>query len=96
MELQELNENGEYVPIEVDYGTSVTPHCGTGGVHLLRQGLQRRILITVETSASVGQLPVVCDEIDQVSLGAITPRSTTLQRPLDSYQEEDLTLLREK
>lgn len=29
-------------------------------------------------------------------MGAITPRSTTLQRPLDSYQEEDLTLLRER
>lgn len=92
VEIQELNENGEYVPVEVEYAGGA----GTGGVHLLRQGLQRRILITVETSASVGQLPVVCDEIDQVSLGAITPRSTTLQRPLDSYQEEDLTLLREK
>lgn len=62
----------------------------------MRQGLQRRMLITVETSATVGQLPIVCDEIDQVSLGAITPRSITLQRQLDSYQEEDLSLLRER
>jgi len=84
------------VPVEVEYGAAASPHSGTGGVHILRQGLQRRILIAVETSATVGQLPVVCDEIDQVSLGGITPRSTTLQRPLDSYQEEDLTLLREK
>ncbi|CAL8143854.1 unnamed protein product [Orchesella dallaii] len=96
VEIQELNENGEYVPVDVEYGAVTSTHSGTGGVHLLRQGLQRRILIAVETSASVGQLPVVCEEIDQVSLGGITPRSTTLQRPLDSYQEEDLTLLREK
>ncbi|ODN01520.1 Kinesin-like protein KIF13A [Orchesella cincta] len=94
--VKELNENGEYVPVEVEYGPGTATHSGTGGVHLLRQGLQRRILIAVETSATVGQLPVVCDEIDQVSLGGITPRSTTLQRSLDSYQEEDLTLLREK
>lgn len=80
------------MPVEVDYSQS----CGTGGVHVLRQGLQRRILISVETNATVGQLPVVCDEIDQVSLGGITPRSTTLQRPMDSYQEEDLTLLRDR
>jgi len=51
--------------------------CGTGGVHQLRQGLQRRMLLTVETSATVGQLPIVCDEIDQVSLGAITIRYIT-------------------
>jgi len=72
--------------------------CGSGGIHVLRQGLQRRIRITVEaqTSASVGQLPIVCDEIDQVSLGAIKPRSVSRERSLDSYQEEDLTLLRHK
>jgi kinesin family protein 13 len=79
------------MPVEVEYTAK-----GTGGVHQLRQGLQRRMLITVETSASVGQLPIVCDEIDQVSLGAITPRSATSQPALDSYQEEDLSLLRER
>ena len=82
----------------MEFSQGVTPDAqiGTGGTYQLRQGLQRRMLITVETSATVGQLPIVCDEIDQVSLGAITPRSTTLQRQLDSYQEEDLTLLRER
>jgi len=69
---------------------------GTGGIHQLRQGLQRRILITVETGANAGQLPIVCEEIDQVSLGAISVRSTTKQRPLDSYQEVDLSVLRER
>jgi hypothetical protein len=60
------------VPVEVEYSPGMP--CGTGGIHQLRQGLQRRMLITVETSATVGQLPIVCDEIDQVSLGAITVR----------------------
>lgn len=64
---QELNENGEYVPVDVDYAQQ----CGTGGVYQLKQGLQRRMQISVETNATVGQLPIVCDEIDGVSLGAI-------------------------
>ena len=60
------------MPVDVEYNLGAD--CGTGGIHQLRQGLQRRMLITVETSATVGQLPIVCDEIDQVSLGAITIR----------------------
>lgn len=80
----------------MDFTSSNSQHVGTGGVHVLKQGLQRRLLITLETNTNVGQLPIVCDEIDQVSLGAITPRSLNLQRPLDSYQEVDLGDVREK
>lgn len=89
-----MNENGDYVAVEVENETDMLN--GTGGVHQLRQGLQRRILITVETSSNAGQLPIVCDEIDQVSLGAICVRSTTKQKQLDSYQEVDLAVLRER
>lgn len=40
----------------------------------------------VEPSASEGQLPVVCDEVEQVPLGEIMSRSSTIQRPLNLYQ----------
>jgi len=39
VEVQELNESGAYVPVEVQ----PRPGVGTGGIFQLRQGQQRRI-----------------------------------------------------
>ncbi len=43
VEVQELGENGDYSPVEVQPRSDV----GTGGVFQLRQGQQRRILVAV-------------------------------------------------
>ena len=55
VEVQELNEVGEYVPVEV----STREADGTGGVLQLRQGQQRRLGVTVSPVPNSGLLPLV-------------------------------------
>lgn len=91
VEIQELNDQGEYVPVEV----SVKPDMLTGGVYQLRQGQQRRIQVRVKPVQNSGTLPIICQSIVKIEVGSVLLRNR-LQKPLDSYQEEDLTVLREK
>ncbi|XP_037926224.1 kinesin-like protein KIF13B isoform X3 [Hermetia illucens] len=91
VEIHELNDNGDYVPVEVSNRNEVL----TGGVYQLRQGQQRRIQVRVKPVQNSGTLPIICQSIVNISVGSVTTRSH-LQKPLDSYQEEDLTILREK
>ncbi|KAL5286205.1 KIF13B family protein [Megaselia abdita] len=91
VEIHELNDNGDYAPVEVTNRTEVM----TGGIYQLRQGQQRRIQVRVKPVQNSGTLPISCQNIVSVAIGSVTVRSK-LQRPLDSYQEEDLTVLREK
>lgn len=91
VEIQELSDNGEYTPVEV----STSKEMLTGGVYQLRQGQQRRILVRVRPVQNSGTLPIICQSIISIAIGSVTVRSR-LQKPLDSYQEEDLTVLREK
>lgn len=91
VEIHELNDNGEYAPVEVTNRTEVL----TGGVYQLRQGQQRRIQVRVKPVHNSGTLPIICQNILNIAVGSVTMRSR-LQKPLDSYQEEDLTILREK
>ncbi|XP_034476014.1 kinesin-like protein KIF13A isoform X4 [Drosophila innubila] len=91
VEIHELNDNGEYSPVEVTNRNEVL----TGGIYQLRQGQQRRVNVRVKPVQNSGTLPIICQSIVNVAIGSVTVRSR-LQRPLDSYQEEDLTVLREK
>ncbi|XP_076306917.1 kinesin-like protein KIF13A isoform X2 [Tachypleus tridentatus] len=91
VEIHELNDQGEYTPVEVLY----KPDMIAGGVFQLRQGQQRRILVTVKPVQNSGTLPIICETITNISIGCVCARSK-LQKALDSYQEEDLSLLREK
>ncbi|XP_046734684.1 kinesin-like protein KIF13A isoform X3 [Diprion similis] len=91
VEIQELNEQGEYTPIEV----VSKPDMLTGGVYQLRQGQQRRIQVRVKPVQNSGTLPIICQSILNVAVGSVSVRNR-LQKPLDSYQEEDLSVLREK
>ncbi|XP_070494506.1 kinesin-like protein KIF13A isoform X4 [Chironomus tepperi] len=91
VEIQELNDNGEYAPVEVVGSKDML----TGGVYQLRQGQQRRIQTRISAVPDSGTLPIICQSIINISIGSVTVRSR-LQKPLDSYQEEDLTVLREK
>ncbi|GAB6029696.1 Kinesin protein 1B [Chamberlinius hualienensis] len=90
-EVLELNDQGEYSPVEV----VSKPDVLTGGIHQLRQGQQRRILVCVQPVHNSGTLPLICETITSISIGCVTCRSK-LQKGLDSYQEEDLGTLREK
>ncbi|XP_073848830.1 kinesin heavy chain 73 isoform X2 [Musca autumnalis] len=91
VEIHELNDNGEYGPVEVSNRTEVL----TGGIYQLRQGQQRRVHVRVKPVQNSGTLPIICQSIVNISIGSVSVRSR-LQRALDSYQEEDLTILREK
>ncbi|XP_044741310.1 kinesin-like protein KIF13A [Chrysoperla carnea] len=91
VEIQELNEQGEYTPVEV----CPKPDVLTGGVYQLRQGQQRRIQVRVKPVQNSGTLPIICSSIVNIAVGSVVIRSR-LQKALDSYQEEDLTVLREK
>ncbi|XP_076246434.1 kinesin-like protein KIF13A isoform X5 [Calliopsis andreniformis] len=91
VEIQELNEQGEYSPVEV----VVKPDTWTGGIYQLRQGQQRRIQVRVKPVQNSGTLPIICQSILNIAVGSVSVRNR-LQIPLDSYQDEDLSLLREK
>ncbi|KAG5875309.1 hypothetical protein JTB14_022220 [Gonioctena quinquepunctata] len=91
VEIQELNEQGEYAAVEVALRTDML----TGGIYQLRQGQQRRIEVRVKPVQNSGTLPIICQQIIKIEVGGVMVRSR-LQKALDSYQEEDLTVLREK
>ncbi|CAH1153752.1 unnamed protein product [Phaedon cochleariae] len=90
-EIQELNDQGEYTAVEV----GMRPDMLTGGIYQLRQGQQRRIQVRVKPVQNSGTLPIICQQIIKIEVGGVMVRSR-LQKALDSYQEEDLTVLREK
>ncbi|XP_053609168.1 kinesin-like protein KIF13B isoform X3 [Plodia interpunctella] len=91
VEIHELNDQGEYAPVEVLPRADMV----TGGVYQLRQGQQRRLAVRVRPAQNSGTLPIICQHIVSVEVGSVTVRSR-LQKPLDSYQEEDLAVLRER
>ncbi|XP_055614279.1 kinesin-like protein KIF13A, partial [Uranotaenia lowii] len=91
VEIHELNDNGDWAPVDVQCSKDML----TGGVYQLRQGFQRRIKVRVKPVQNSGTLPIICQSIISVSVGCVTVRSK-LQKPMDSYQEEDLTVLRDK
>ncbi|XP_063702581.1 kinesin-like protein KIF13B isoform X3 [Culicoides brevitarsis] len=93
VEIQELNDNGEYAAVEVT--SQRDAEMLTGGVYQLRQGQQRRIEVRVKPVQNSGTLPIICQSIVSIAVGSVNTRSR-LQKPLDSYQEEDLTILRDK
>jgi len=78
------------VPVEVTNRENLS-----GGIYQLRQGQQRRICVRVRPVRDSGSLPLVCDMVTSVEVGSVSVRSK-LQKQLDSYQEEDLLLLRDK
>uniref|UniRef100_A0A4W6DP63 Kinesin family member 13A n=1 Tax=Lates calcarifer TaxID=8187 RepID=A0A4W6DP63_LATCA len=90
--IQELNEQGEYSSVELHSGKDIS----TGGVFQLRQGHSRRLQVCVKPVQNSGTLPLLVEAVLSVSIGCVSARSTKLQRPLDSYQEEDLNCVRER
>uniref|UniRef100_A0A3B3URX8 Kinesin family member 13A n=1 Tax=Poecilia latipinna TaxID=48699 RepID=A0A3B3URX8_9TELE len=90
--IQELNEQGEYTSVELQPSKDVS----TGGIFQLRQGHSRRLQVCVKPVQNSGTLPLLVEAVLSVSIGCVSARSTKLQRPLDSYQEEDLNCVRER
>lgn len=127
VEIQELNEQGEYSPVEaavkqdtctgendclaiqiyssknntralacdLSLSNCTFPFPSLGGIYQLRQGQQRRIQVRVKPVQNSGTLPIICQSILNVAVGSVSVRNR-LQIPLDSYQDEDLSVLRDK
>lgn len=91
MELMELNDQGEYVPVEIQSKPDVT----TGGIFMIRQGQSRRINVTVREVDGQGCSPLKCDHVSSVHIGSMYLRNR-YDEPLDSHQNTDLERLRHK
>ncbi|XP_062573075.1 kinesin-like protein KIF13B isoform X4 [Saccostrea cucullata] len=91
VEIEELNYQGEWSSVEVQSKPDVL----SAGVFQLQQGHSRRVKVRVRTVTESGTLPLIPETITSVSVGGITNRSK-LQKGLDSYQEDDLSILRDK
>ncbi|XP_048457335.1 kinesin-like protein KIF13B [Rhincodon typus] len=102
IQILELNENGEYVPVEVTFSKDVS----TGGIFQLRQGQSRRIQVEVRSVQDSGTLPLIAEAVISIAVGCVRTRPARNQKyqdshleeedDMDSYQERDLEKLRRK
>lgn len=100
VQILELNENGEYMPVEVVPARDVR----TGGIFQLKQGQSRRVQVEVRSVQDSGTMPLISEIILGVSIGCVQIRQVPMtknnepQEPegdeMDSYQERDLERLR--
>ncbi|NXJ28247.1 KI13B protein, partial [Dicrurus megarhynchus] len=98
VQILELNENGEYCPVEVTPAKDVS----TGGIFQLRQGQSRRIQVEVKSVQESGTLPLMEESILSVGIGCVQIKRVKSQNyqeeedEMDSYQDRDLERLRRK
>ncbi|XP_069831907.1 kinesin-like protein KIF13B isoform X2 [Dendropsophus ebraccatus] len=102
VQILELNENGEFCPVEVIPAKDVQ----TGGIFQLRQGQSRRLQVEVRSVQDSGTLPLIEDSILSVSVGCVKivhAKSGKGQdghqdagEDVDSYQDRDLDRLKRK
>ncbi|XP_030624683.1 kinesin-like protein KIF13B isoform X2 [Chanos chanos] len=100
VQVLELNENGEFMPVEVVPARDVR----TGGIFQLRQGQSRRLQVEVRSVQDSGTMPLIAEIILAVSVGCVEikqarPAKNNDSQPvegdeMDSYQERDLERLR--
>uniref|UniRef100_A0A673MY89 Kinesin-like protein KIF13B n=1 Tax=Sinocyclocheilus rhinocerous TaxID=307959 RepID=A0A673MY89_9TELE len=98
VQILELNENGEYMPVEVVPARDVR----TGGIFQLKQGQSRRIQVEVRSVQDSGTMPLIAEIILGVSIGCVEVRQVQMTKnnepqegdEMDSYQEQDLERLR--
>lgn len=81
----ELNDQGEYVPVEIKN----KPNVKTGGVYMIQPGQVRQIHAAVYTVRGSGNNPLKCDHITSVSIGSFYLHNR-YNEPLDSFQSHDL------
>ncbi|KAM9861165.1 kinesin-like protein KIF13B [Aulostomus maculatus] len=93
IQILEINENGDFVPVEVVPARDVS----TGGIFQLRQGQSRRIQVDVRSVQDSGTMPLISEIVLAVSVGCVEIKPTITSQEgdeMDSYQERDLERLR--
>ncbi|KTG42048.1 hypothetical protein cypCar_00012026 [Cyprinus carpio] len=93
VQILELNENGEYMPVEVVPARDVR----TSGIFQLKQGQSRRIQVEVRSVQDSGTMPLIAEIILGVSIGCVEIRQVQMTKnnepqelegdEMDSYQE---------
>uniref|UniRef100_A0A0N5B8A5 Kinesin motor domain-containing protein n=1 Tax=Strongyloides papillosus TaxID=174720 RepID=A0A0N5B8A5_STREA len=89
--IKELNDNGEYRNVEVSTNNDIA----CGGIYQLKQGQQRRIDVSISERNDHGNLPLMISEITSVSIGSIFVANCDKNENFDSYQEEDLDMIKD-
>ncbi|XP_037835818.1 kinesin-like protein KIF13B isoform X2 [Kryptolebias marmoratus] len=93
IQILEINENGDFVPVEVVPAKDVR----TGGIFQLRQGQSRRIQVDVRSVQDSGTMPLIAEIVLAVSVGCVEIKTSSSNHDgdeMDSYQERDLESLR--
>ncbi|RXN32237.1 kinesin KIF13B [Labeo rohita] len=100
VQILELNDAGEFVPVEVQPAKDVC----TGGIFQLKHGQSRRVQVEVRSVQDSGTMPLITESVLSVSVGNVevhhtrSGKSIETQRmedkDVDSYQEVDLERLR--
>ncbi|KAL7987188.1 hypothetical protein Chor_006107 [Crotalus horridus] len=85
IQILELNENGEYCPVEVTLPKDVH----TGGIFQLKQGQSHRIQVEVKSVQESGTLPLMEESILSVAVGCVQIRHIKSPKSHENYQEED-------
>ncbi|XP_068792970.1 kinesin-like protein KIF13B isoform X2 [Struthio camelus] len=85
VQILELNENGDYCPVEVTPAKDVC----TGGIFQLRQGQSRRIQVEVRSVQESGTLPLMEESILSIGIGCVQIKHVKPQKIHESYQEEE-------
>ncbi|KGL74697.1 Kinesin-like KIF13B, partial [Tinamus guttatus] len=85
VQILELNENGEYCPVEVTPAKDVS----TGGIFQLRQGQSRRVQVEVRSVQESGTLPLMEESILSIGIGCVQIKHVKPQKIHESYQEEE-------
>ncbi|XP_036066510.1 kinesin-like protein KIF13B isoform X3 [Oryzias melastigma] len=98
VQLMELNEAGEFTPVEVLPAGDVR----TGGIFQLKQGQSRRIRVGVHSVPDSGTMPLITASILSVSVGDVRVQrvrqgksNPQMDEDMDSYQEVDLERMRQ-
>uniref|UniRef100_A0A8C1QH84 Kinesin family member 13Bb n=1 Tax=Cyprinus carpio TaxID=7962 RepID=A0A8C1QH84_CYPCA len=102
VQILELNDAGEFVPVEVQSAKDVC----TGGIFQLKQGQSRRVQVGVRSVQDSGTIPLITESVLSVSIGNVEVHQMHRlkfffvlflkvgDKDVDSYQEVDLERLR--
>ncbi|KAI6654254.1 Kinesin-like protein KIF13A [Oopsacas minuta] len=85
----ELNVEGEHFPVELKESSQSL----CGGTYQLKQGQSRKIQVSVQDVQSSGLIEL--GSIQNIEIGSIVVRSKQ-DIPLDSFQEQDFNIMKEK
>ncbi|KAI2652292.1 Kinesin-like protein KIF13B [Labeo rohita] len=90
VQILELNDAGEFVPVEVQPAKDVC----TGGIFQLKHGQSRRVQVEVRSVQDSGTMPLITESVLSVSVGNVEVHHTRSGKSIETQREVDLERLR--